>query len=309
LGKGYNYKCRPRKHFQHDAYAGSTVDISFDIVHETDMGPESIRFDTTIRYLDEGKGEPLLLVHGIGQSLFTWRQSIDYFAENGYRVLAMDLAGCGCSGYPNIYYTVEENALIIGAFLDALRIRKTHIAAFSTGALSAVCFAHAYPQRIGKLVLVSPGGPNENYPFALKFLTTWLGRTLFMARISEASVRRVLVDLYFDTTQITPDVVDGYYSPLSCREAREALVMMMMHFDDAYARSLLKSIRHKTLVLSGTEDRLHDEETIRDYALNIPGAEHLRLRNCGHFVHEEKAERVNDAVREFLGKQAGREDD
>ena len=130
-----------------------------------------------------------------------------------------------------------------------------------------------------------------------------------MARISESSVRRMLADLYFDTTQITSDVVDGYFSPLRSRDVREALVMTMMHFDDAYARSLLKGIRHKTLVLSGTEDRLHDEKTIHDYALSIPGAEHLRLRNCGHFVHEEKSERVNDAVREFLGKQAGRADE
>jgi pimeloyl-ACP methyl ester carboxylesterase len=301
--KNYNYKRRPRKVFHYDEYAGSSVDICFDIVNETEMGPEILRFDTTIRYFDMGEGEPLLLVHGIGQSLFTWRKNIDFFVDNGYRVVAMDLAGCGYSGHPNIYFTVEENALVIGAFLDALDIKKAHIVAFSTGGLSVLCYAHNNPQRVGRLVLVSPGGPNENYPFAVRMLTTWLGRTIFMAYLSEASVRNMLSGLYFDATQLRPEVVEGYYLPLRHRDVRETLVMMMMQFDDTYVKSILKGIRHRTLVFSGTEDKLHHEDMIRDYALVIPEAEHIRLRNCGHLLHEEKAERFNEATLAFLNKQ------
>lgn len=302
--KNYNYKSRSRKVIEYDEYTGSSIDITFDIINETEMGPESLRFETTIRYVDtKGKGEALLLVHGIGQSLFTWRQNIDYFANNGYRVVAMDLAGCGYSGHPNIYFTVEENALVIEAFLNAMRIKKAHIAAFSTGALSALCFAHAHPQRVDRLVLISPGGPNENYPLSLRMLTMWVGRRIFMTYLSEATVRRVLSDLYFDATQLKDEVLEGYYLPLRNRDVREALVMMMMHFDDAYALSLLKGIRHRTLVFSGMEDKLHTKDVIRDYALIIPGAENIRLRNCGHFVHEEKADRFNEATLKFLRKQ------
>ena len=74
--------------------------------------------------------------YGIGQSLFTWRQNIDFFADCGYRVIAMDLAGCGFSGHPNIYYTVEENAAI-GAFLDAMGIERAISARFPPGAQRA----------------------------------------------------------------------------------------------------------------------------------------------------------------------------
>jgi len=303
--KSYSYKSRPRKVFNYDEYDGSAVDISFDIISETEMGPETLRFDTVIRYFDtgEGDGETLLLVHGIGQSLFTWRQSIDYFADNGYRVIAMDLAGCGYSGHPNIYFSVEENALVIGAFLDAMGIEKTHIAAFSTGALSVLCYTHTHPERVDRLILVSPGGPNENYPFSVRMLTTWLGRTIFLAYLSESTVRNVLSGLYFDATELRPEVVEGYYMPLRHRDVRETLVMMMMQFDDTYVKTILKGIRNRTLVFSGSEDKLHDEDMIRDYALIIPGAEHIRLRNCGHLLHEEKAERFNEATLAFLKKQ------
>ena len=303
--KSYNYKGRPRHTYKSDRFAGDIVNITFNIEGESETGPEIFRFDTTIRYFDTGDtgGETLLLVHGIGQSLFTWRQNIDFFADCGYRVIAMDLAGCGFSGHPNIYYTVEENALVIGAFLDAMGIERAHIGAFSTGALSALVYAHSNPERVGRLVLVSPGGPNENYPFALRALTTWLGRTLFLMHLSETAVRNVLSDLFFDATQIGSQVVAGYYKPLRHRDVRETLVMMMMHFDDTYVRSILKSIRHRMLVFSGTEDRLHTEDMIRDYALIPPHAEHIRVRNCGHLVHEEKADRFNEAARAFLTKQ------
>jgi pimeloyl-ACP methyl ester carboxylesterase len=153
--------------FENNEYIGAYANISFDIATETEMGPETLRFETKIHYYEKGEGEPLLLVHGMGQSLYTWRENIDFFAENGFRVIAPDMVGFGYSGHLNIYYTIEENALVIGAFLDVLGIKKTHIAGFSTGALSALQFAATNPKKVDRLVLVSPGGPNEHYPFIL----------------------------------------------------------------------------------------------------------------------------------------------
>jgi pimeloyl-ACP methyl ester carboxylesterase len=245
----------------------------------------------------------LLLVHGIGQSLFTWRRNVDYFISEGYRVIALDLAGFGYSGHPNIYYTAEEYALIIKAFLDSLNIRKAHIIACSTGCAAAVCFAAAYPKRTGRLVLVSPGAPNPNYPLGMKLLSTALGGAAFKLYTSEASVRSVLQHAYFDATQMTKDVVEGYFAPLRSKEVRETLISCMKHFNDEYALSLLKSIKNETLIFSGTEDRLHDLSSARAYA-GIPGSKHIRIRNCGHLVHEEKHSKFNTEAGKFLKTEA-----
>ena len=145
---------------------------------------------------DEGEGVPLLLVHGIGQSLYTWRNSIAFFAKNGFRVIAPDLAGFGYSSHPNIYYTVEEQSLVLHALLDKLGIKHACVAAFSTGCLSAVCLAAEYPEMVSRMVFVSPGGPNENYPFTLRMLTTWLGHKLFSLLVSESSIKSLLHDMY-----------------------------------------------------------------------------------------------------------------
>jgi len=294
---------RQNQRFENNKEVGAFADVAFEIGGETRSGSEKIRFDTRIHYMEKGEGEPLLLLHGIGQSLYTWRGSIDFFAKNGYRVIAPDMPGFGYSDCPNIYYTVEEYALIAAAFLDAMHVDKAHIAGFSTGALSALVFAHEHPRRTGKLVLVSPGGPNEDYPFLMKYLTTWLGHRLARFILSESMVRRMLHEQFFDTPLVTADVADEYFAPFKRRDVRETLPISMSHFEDQYARSLLKGTKQNVLVFSGRDDKMHGEKVIKAYAQNIPGAHHLQFRNCGHYVHEEKPGRFNDETLKFLQRE------
>jgi len=293
---------KTEERFNNNEQMGFFTDIFFEISHETNLGPESIKFETKIHYLDKGEGEILLLVHGIGQSLYTWHKSINFFVKHGYRVLAFDMAGFGYSGHPHIDYTVEENTLIIEAFLNSLKIKKVNIIAFSTSCLSAICFVKSQPERVGKLVLISPGGPNEDYPFSLKFLTTWLGHAISRLLITEASIHSILRSLCFDATIITSDVVKEYYAPYHNKDVRNTLAMSITHFDDTYPRSLLKGTKQKTLIFSGADDKIHNEERIKPYTITMPNAKHIRVRNCSHFVHEEKPKKFNEETLAFLKK-------
>lgn len=294
------YRRRKEKLFENNEYIGAYTDISFDIVSETEMGKETLRFETKMHYYEKGEGEPLLLVHGMGQSLYTWRQNIDFFVKNGFRVIAPDMVGFGYSGHLNIYYTIEENAMVIGAFLDALGIKKTNIVGFSTGALSALEYAAANPKRVNRLVLVSPGGPNDSYPFSLKLLTARLGSFYFKHFLTESTVRSVLSDCYFDATQMTDDVLGGYYEPFKNKETRETLIRCMLHFDDTLVRSKLKGIKKQVLIFQGLDDRIHTDEVIRSITTPLQHKQFVRLRNCAHFVHEEKPDRFNQETLIFI---------
>ena len=150
------------------------------------------------------------------------------------------------------------------------------------------------------MIFVSPGGPNENYPFSLRMMTTWLGQTTARLLMNEKSVFNVLRGLYFDTTTITNAKVEEYFAPYKNKDVRDTLAIALTHYNDTDARAMLKGLRQKVLVFSGADDRLHPEEMIRPYAVMPPGAKHIRLRNCGHFVHEEKTFRVNSEALAFL---------
>ena len=118
------YRRGKKAFFENNEYMGAYADISFDITSENELGRESLRFHTRLHYFEKGEGEPLLLLHGLGQSLYTFRHNIDFLAANGYRVIAPDMPGFGYSGHVNIFYTLEENTLAIRALLDALRITR-----------------------------------------------------------------------------------------------------------------------------------------------------------------------------------------
>lgn len=290
---------RRKVNLKNNKKTGKFADITFEIAAETELGRESHKFHAGIHYVEKGRGQPVIFVHGIGQSLYAWRHSIDFFARNGYHVYAIDLPGYGYSSHPNIYYTAEENAIIIKAFMDALKIKSANFIGFSTGALSILYLVQKHPKKIKKQVLVSPGGPNDTYPFLLRFLTTKLGQLLFRLRFTDTGMEKVLKELYFDKPLVTKEITTQYYAPFKNKNVRDTLIMSMLNFDEDFEYSDFRNIKKDTLVFSGANDPIHSAETAKKFA-GIPDADHVRLRNCGHFVNEEKPNRFNSEILLFL---------
>ena len=87
----------------------------------------------SVHYLTLGEGEPLLLVHSLGQSLYTWRDLIPLLAEK-YNVIALDLVGFGFSGRPvSMNYSMDEMADTLIDFLKALHLDHVHAVGASLG--------------------------------------------------------------------------------------------------------------------------------------------------------------------------------
>ena len=110
----------------------------------------------------------------------------------------------------------------------------------------------------------------------------------------------VLHGLYFDATLVTEEKVDAYFAPYEDKDVRDTLAIAMTHFDDMEVRGMLKSLRKKILVFSGLDDNIHTAEMTRAYYTMPQDAKHICIRNCGHFLHEEKPERFNSETLSFL---------
>lgn len=105
-----------------------------------------------IHYLEEGKGEPLLLLHQTGLSSDQFIEVLPLLSKD-HHVLAPDLLGYGNSDVPRLWITIEEQARSMIHFLDALHIERTHIFGRFLGSSVAVELAAAYPERVNKLIL------------------------------------------------------------------------------------------------------------------------------------------------------------
>lgn len=108
-----------------------------------------------LRAVREGSGEPVILLHGFGESLLSWRAVFDRLAGR-MDVVAVDLPGFGLSDKPASGYSTDSLALIVLRAMDALGMERAWVVGHSLGGAVATAVAANAPTRVRGLVLVAP---------------------------------------------------------------------------------------------------------------------------------------------------------
>ena len=253
-----------------------------------------------IHYLEEGNGEPLILIHTVGQSLYTWRRVFFRLSEH-YRVIAIDLPGHGFSGRPYTFgYTIDEQAEVIKRFMDAIGIESAHFMAFSMGCAYLLRLAIDHPERIGRIVLLSPGGVTADMPLSVRMIDSPLLGFIASRLYNLNAVDKILKDAVFDLTVITPDVVQEYYRTASDSESRRAIRQSLQYFDDEKIISELRNLSTDALILIGSEDKWRNAQDIELFHAAMRNSSYALLRNGGHLLHEEKPDRIVSALLEYI---------
>ena len=254
-----------------------------------------------LHYLEQGEGEALLLIHSLGQSLFTWHRVLDSLSEH-YRVIAVDLPGHGYSDKPadEAAYAISALSDTLVALLDELGVETAHLAAFSMGGMIALDMAARYAHRVGRLVLICPGGVTATMPYAIRSLESPLTGWLTAATMSPKTIAGLLTDAFFDRTLITPEMVREYYKPYADKAAGAALRAAFRAFDEEDVMPSLRDIQQDVLIVWGVDDRWRDVSSAEVFHIALPRAQFALIRNCGHILHEEKPERFLDYALDFI---------
>ncbi|MFN0180401.1 MAG: alpha/beta fold hydrolase [Gemmatimonadales bacterium] len=114
--------------------------------------------DAKVRTVRAGAGDTtLFLIHGFGESLFTWRAVFDQFARH-YRVVALDLPGFAGSDKPDASYTVEAQTARLADFIDRWTDGPIVVVGHSMGGQLAATLSLQRPERIVATVLIAPSG-------------------------------------------------------------------------------------------------------------------------------------------------------
>lgn len=274
---------------------GDFVEITLPAAGEDEDG-EIAR----IHYLEAGVGEPLLLIHSLGQSLYTWRNVFAELSDN-YRVIAIDLPGHGYSSRPDTFlYTADDFAFILNGFLDALNIKSSHMVGFSVGAMYMLRFLSLYPKRVANCVAISPGGITEHMPKLIhnmqKPLISTFARNLYTAN----DVRKMLSECVSDPALIDDYVVKQYYEPISDGLTREALMYALRNYDqEAIAEGLLP-VEHEVLVLWGKNDRWHPPAGSVYFQSVLRAGRYYLVRNAGHLLQEEAPMKLLEILYSYI---------
>ena len=223
--------------------------------------------DIKLYYAEKGTGEPILFLHGNGESGEYFVNQIDVFAEK-YHVYAVDTRGHGRTPRGEAPFTISQFADDLKGFVDEHGMERAHILGFSDGGNIALQFAIRYPERVDKLIL---DGANLDPSGVKKEDQDWI----------EEKYRE-----YVQHQNESPEM------------KHKAELFGLMVNDPHIPETDLAKVTAKTLVIAGTEDMIREEHT-RLISAGIPDSK-LVFVEGDHFIAAKNPEAFNREVLEFL---------
>ena len=255
--------------------------------------------DINMYYEVHGKGEPLLLIMGLGSDMTSWIFQIQEFSKK-YRVIVFDNRGVGGSAAPHTPYSTEFMADDTAGLLDALEVDKAHILELSLGGMIAQELALKYPQRVKSLILATTAvGPRSWATHVLGTMLRLNQEGVNQETLTTLRLSWLFTDKFFDNPELVRTVIDT----MLANPYPQPVHAYARQFDAATehdTRDRIGKISAPTLVLVGKEDILLPIQMSEELAAGIPNAELVVLEGGGHGFLVEIAGKFNRAVLDFL---------
>ncbi len=256
-----------------------------------------------LHWEETGSGPTVVLVHGLTDWHRTWAPITPLLAERGYRVVAVDLPGHGFSARPDVDYTLDWNAKLLGAFIDAIGIDRFAVLGHSYGGGVAQMLSLTHASRIDHLALIAPGGFGKEVNLAVRLVSVPWVWPLFG--------QSFLVPLMYAT------------APLGGRDNTDLADRAKANSRPGTARALSRTVRDVVRFRGQVRhflDRAYDAPFVppmtlfwgdRDQVLpvsqaervceEVVGARLVRFANAGHYPHHDEPEAFTAALVRALG--------
>lgn len=257
-----------------------------------------------VNYVDVGKGDAIVFVHGLGGSWQNWLENIPHFVKR-YRVIALDLPGFGQSTMPSKPITMPGYAGIVEELSARLELGPVRLVGNSMGGLISLEIAASYPERVTHLTVVSSAGITSASvrpgPVMAAARAIHAGGRL-VSRMAEQAVRRpglrklTLRGVVHRPDLLRPELIyeqlqGGVHKPGFLHATRAVLGHDI--------RPRLPKIEAPTLIVWGKKDRLHPHWDSHVLERLIPGARTVVYDDAAHMAHLERAEEFNELLDEF----------
>jgi pimeloyl-ACP methyl ester carboxylesterase len=258
-----------------------------------------------VRYVRQGQGPPLVLLHGFASSIYTWSEVLPELARE-HDVVALDFPGHGGSEVrPDL--TAEDWVRVAGALVDGLGLGRFDLVGHSLGGAVACVTAAQRPAEVRRLALIDAAGFNlapGDRPAILRALAAVPPGTMDVLPLRRPAIALGLRQVFHDDTRLTPERVDEYVAPLLRPGASAAVRSLLASRDALGVPALVGGIRTPTLVLWGRHDRWIDVSQADRFVAAIPGSRRIVFEDCGHMPHEERPAQVAKLLREFFASDA-----
>ena len=263
-----------------------------------------------IAYMDEGVGDPIIFIHGLGSYAPAWKKTIAGLTDT-HRCIAIDLPGYGKSSKGNYEGSMSYYADVVKALADKLNLKKVTLAGHSMGGQISILASVAYPDLVDELLLFSPAGFETFTPGQKE----WFRDVLSPRGVALTPVDALISNVGYNFYDFPKDAQFMIDDRIAMRTAEgfdlycHQIVKSINGMVDEPVFDYLKDVKAKTLVVFGAQDNLIPNrflnpgktvEVAQKGADQIPNCRLEMIDKAGHFAHFERAEEVNAIVKNFL---------
>ena len=244
---------------------------------------------------DEGKGFPLILIHGFLGSSKMWEPQINFF-KNHFRVITPDLPGFGKSNKAKSHNNIQSIAKLLLDCLDEKKIDKFYLLGHSMGGMIVQEMAKISGNKIIKLICYSTG-PRGEMPG--RFETVDQSRENLKKNGLEITAKNIAKTWFVKGEEAEYfDICIEAGKQLSIETVDNALVA----FKNWDGVETLKNIKNETLIVWGNKDKSYNLDQVQTLNKNIPNSSLFIFEGCAHNVHLEKPEEFNRTILNYLNK-------
>ena len=249
----------------------------------------------TIPYYEGGSGEPLVLIHGFGDSKISFVQCAKWLVPH-YRAIMPEVPGFGDTAHDEkLDYGTRAQADRFHKFFHQIGLEKFHIAGNSMGGHIAASYALAYPEDVLSVILIDASGmkvkEGEPYKDAEK-----------PAGTPEE------FDAYMDKIFVKKPPIPGSFKRYFIQQAQKNFAWQnkirgdIRKGPDAFLNDRIATIAAPTLVLWGDKDQLIELAVGEAYHAAIAGTQFVVFKDCGHSPQYERPQETAEAILAFLQK-------
>ncbi|NLO92256.1 MAG: alpha/beta fold hydrolase [Elusimicrobia bacterium] len=272
-----------------------------------------------MHYLDQGSGDPVLMLHGNPSWSFYFRNLVGEIERSGRRAIAPDHIGCGLSDKPGASrhpYTLDTRVADIDALVNALGIgRNLTLVLHDWGGMIGMAWAVKHPEAVKRLVLINTAA--FPIPAAKPFPPTMaLARTPVLGPLLVRGLNLFMRGAIMTCCTRKPmpaDVAEAFAAPYDSWKNREAVLKFVQDVPlrpgdrawatvTATAEALPRFASTPALILWGGRDFVFDHYFLEEWKKRMPHAEIRLFQDAGHYLLEDAPEDVIPAILEFLNR-------
>jgi len=253
----------------------------------------------TIHYLDQGRGEPVVFLHGSGSGASghsNFKFNYPFLAENGFRSIVPDLIGYGYSDKPDdVEYHIDFFVECVKQTLDVIGVDSVHLIGNSLGGAIAIRFALAYPDQVKSLNLMAPGGI-EDQPSYFSMPGMAIMKEVFTGGPNkdalEQFIRRGLV---YDDKHVDEQLVNERWGIFQQQNMQVINTMVVPNMEDQ-----LGELNCPIIAFWGANENMMPETGITKLTKKCSNIRLTIVSECGHWVMVEHKDLFNRMTLDFL---------